>query len=228
MCPEAHKKHTHNFFWGAMSELLEIPMYFRVAALFLRLNYKPIVPCMCVCVCPSCHRKQNLKHPVVTIGYLWHKHTTAPALFMQIMAECKKLKQSKSYIVLVCIQDAIVLKRNACSNYSTKQRSIYLPLSDLRSVPCPVPPGFHRGLWTAQSEPSHRCPTRPGPQSTEPPTRRARPNSGPNMVPMTRMEEEVEEEEEEGKWSTGTWPPDPQVRQWHKSHTGVGDWGLKV
>lgn len=81
-------------------------------------------------------------------------------------------------------------------------------LFDLRSLPCPVPPGFHRGLWTAPSEPPHRCLTLPRQRSTEPPTRKGRPTSGQNMAPMTRTEEEGEGV----GWPTGTWLPDPQVR----------------
>lgn len=95
-----------------------------------------------------------------------------------------------------------------CSDF-TKQTLLsnifFLPLPDLRSLPCPVPPGFLRGLWTAQSEPSHRCPTLLGQRSTEPPTKRACPTSGQNMVPTTKT---VEEE----RWPIGTWPLDPQVR----------------
>lgn len=76
-----------------------------------------------------------------------------------------------------------------------------------KTLPCPVPPGCHRGLWIAQSEPSPRCPTLPGQQSTEPPTRRAPPTSGRNMDFTIRTEVEGEE-----GWPTGTWLLDLLVR----------------
>lgn len=79
-------------------------------------------------------------------------------------------------------------------------------LHHLRHLPCPVPPGCHRGLWTAQSEPPPRCPTLLVEQSIEPLWRRARPISDQNMVLTIRMEEE------EG-WPTGTWQLGPQVRR---------------
>lgn len=75
-----------------------------------------------------------------------------------------------------------------------------------RSLSCPVQLGFHQELWTAQSEPSPRCPTLLGQQFTEPPSRRGLLIFGQNMLLMTRMAEE-----EEGGWSTGTWLLDPQV-----------------
>lgn len=41
-----------------------------------------------MCVCPCCHRKQSLKHPLVSIGYLLHKiQTTHTSVLMQIMAK---------------------------------------------------------------------------------------------------------------------------------------------
>lgn len=49
--------------------LLEIPEPYRKAALFLLLNQMPIVQS----VCPCCHRRQSMKHPSVSIGYLLHK-----------------------------------------------------------------------------------------------------------------------------------------------------------
>lgn len=46
-----------------------------------------------------------------------------------------------------------------------------LNLVSQKPQPCLAPPGFHRELWIAQSEPHRRCPILLGQRPTEPPTR---------------------------------------------------------
>lgn len=79
--------------------------------------------------------------------------------------------------------------------------------------PCLAPPGFHRELWIARSEPDRRCPILLGQRPTEPPTRwwEGCRTSGQNMAPMTQTEEA---EAQEG----GTWLLDPRVRNNAKHH----------
>lgn len=182
--------HTHSC-WKSQSH--------RKAALFLLLNEKPIVQS----VCPCCHSRPSMKHPSVSIGYLLHKiHTTASAVFIK---KKKKNHASKPEIWSCALAGVIQSIDCGTDQYTVLKASNVISLQDLRSLPCLAPPGCHRGLWIARSEPSPRCPILLVQQFTEPPTRRGCQTSDQNMAPMTRTEEEG--------WPTGTWLQDPQVRK---------------
>lgn len=83
------QKHTRTCF-QACAILLEIPEPCSPASLFLLFNQKPIVQA----VCARCHRKQSLKHPLVSIGYLRHKCAKQPQLSSNTRIKPKSMKKN--------------------------------------------------------------------------------------------------------------------------------------
>ena len=83
-----------------------------------------------ICVCPCCHRKQSLKHPLVSIGYPLHKiqttHTQLCSCKLWLKATFHNAviriltdlisgwsRQSRYCAALICIQDAKNKKKHA-------------------------------------------------------------------------------------------------------------------